>query len=471
MKKEFKKGQVFGSWTLIQFINGGGNGEVWLTESEKGEKFAIKLLKKLTNVAYHRFVDEVETIKNNSDVKGILEIKDHYLPKDQKETAWYVMPLAQSITDYIKSFEAEQIVDVILSIAETLKSLHERGISHRDIKPGNMLVFEDQVCLTDFGLVDYPEKLDLTHKGEMVGPKWTMAPEMKRDPKNANPMLADVYSLGKTLWILLTKEDKGFEGQYLYGSINELKRYQPLIYTNPLDNLIFTCTDNDPTKRPNIQSFIIRLKEWKKLNRDFESRNKRQWTELQESLFPTALPKRVIWENIHDIVKVLNIIGSINDLNHMFYPSGGGNDLKGAKLSHEQGQIELDTGFAEIIKPKRLIFESFDYDPQWNYFRIETESFPPSSVYNYDNWHHPYEYLLELQPGCYGNPKATEETPDGLRTVKRFFKGGDFVIFQKTSIYNKLSDTYDGRHAKMTTEQFRKYIQSGVDAVKQSNKN
>ncbi|MGP0689574.1 protein kinase domain-containing protein [Priestia aryabhattai] len=471
MKKTFRKGQVYGGWPLVEFINGGGNGEVWLTKNTSGEKCAIKLLKKLKTVAYHRFADEVQTIKDNSDVKGILEIKDDYLPEDQTQTefAWYVMPLAQPISDYAKGLEAEQIVNVIISIAETLKILHDRGIAHRDIKPGNILVCNHQACLADFGLVDYPDKKDLTQKGESIGPKWTMAPEMRRDPQNANPMPADVYSLAKTLWILLTKEDKGFEGQYLYGSINELKRYNPLIYTNPLDNLLFDCTDNDPEKRLNLQSFITQLKDWTKLNKDFESRNKRQWVELQESLFPTAIPHRVIWENTHDIVKVLNIIGSIDSLNHMFYPSGGGNDLIGAKLSHEQDLIELNTGSTEVVKPKRLIFESFNYDLQWNYFRLETDSFAPSGVYNYDNWERHYEYVLEMRPGSYGNPEAIEEISGDSRTVARFFKGGDFVIFQKTSIYNKISGTYDGRHARMNTDQFRGYIQTGVDGMKHRN--
>ena len=93
-----------------------------------------------------------------------------------------------------------------------------------------------------FGLVEYPAKADISLPRKDLGPKWTIAPEMKRNPHTADGKLADVYSMAKTMWILLTKEEKGFEGQYSSGSSIEIKKLVPSIYQGPIDNLLHNCT-------------------------------------------------------------------------------------------------------------------------------------------------------------------------------------------------------------------------------------
>ncbi|WP_143960188.1 hypothetical protein [Litoribacter populi] len=52
-----------------------------------------------------------------------------------------------------------------------------------------------------------------------------------------------------------------------------------------------------------------------------------------------------------------------------------------------------------------------------------------------------------------------------MKNVTRWFRGS-FVIFCKRSIYNRNPSTYDGRHNKMTTDEFRDYIQRSVDRFK-----
>lgn len=50
-----------------------------------------------------------------------------------------------------------------------------------------------------------------------------------------------------------------------------------------------------------------------------------------------------------------------------------------------------------------------------------------------------------------------EPLPEGARVVVRYFKGA-FVIFKKTSIYNQISETYDGRHEKLGADEFKNQI-------------
>lgn len=478
MKKQnlkFKAGNKLGQWKLVKKIGAGGNGEVWLGENEFKKKSAIKILKKTNEKSYKRFKDEIVIIEKYQNRLNLVPIIDKNLPdkqNDSTENLWFSMELAEPATKFLKSSEPINIINAIIEVSETLKLLHDENISHRDIKPANLLKYNNKFCLGDFGLVKYPGKQEVSIRAEEIGPKWNMPPEMKRNSDKADGIKADIYCLAKTLWILLTDENKGFEGQYSIESIIELKNYQPRIYTTPIDNLLIRCTDNNPLNRPNVSEFIQELKNWKNLYLDYEKRNSAQWLEVQKKLFPTSIPSRVIWESIDDIILVLNVLSSINGLNHMFYPKGGGNDLKGAKKSYETDCIEINMGgLTEIIKPKRLIFESFNESFEWNYFRLETGQLKPSGVYGY-NLSRSYEELTELHPKYYVNRDAWDNNeyngkpiPQTARLVTRILEG-DFVIFQKRSMYNKISGTYDGRHNKMDTDKFRQYIKNSVEDFK-----
>ena len=209
-----KVGNTFGKWRLFSFIGAGGNGEVWQATNDDGasQEYAIKLLRNTGSIGYTRFTDEVKIVKENCDIEGLLPIIDDCLPPNpKKDTPWYVMPLAIPLNKYLEDKSPEERVGAILSISHTLVKLHSKGISHRDIKPPNVLVIDDQIFLSDFGLVEYPGKKEITIKEKDVGARWTIAPEMKRNPDVADGKAADVYSTAKTLWIVLTVEKKALK--------------------------------------------------------------------------------------------------------------------------------------------------------------------------------------------------------------------------------------------------------------------
>lgn len=468
-KAKFEKWQKFGKWKLSKFIGEGGNGEVWqATEYNDASKIvAIKLLKRINNEGYTRFKDEVKVLTEKKDITGLLQIIDYHLPENLKgQTPWYSMPIATPLMKDIEGKLPEQIVDVIISVSKTLTELHGRGISHRDIKPDNMLVINNQIFLSDFGLVHYPAKKHITLRWKDLGPRWTIAPEMKRDPRSANGKFADVYSLAKTLWILLTKEEKGFEGQYNTRTSIEIKHFVPSIYHGTIDSLLHKSTDNNPKNRPSIKEFRDVLIKWKELNNNFERRSKSEWLDIQKRLFPSAMPKRVIWENIEDIITVLNIFSEYNQVNHTLFPKGGGFDLKGSKLSCEGGCLELNfDGGTYIVKPKLLILESFQNHSDWTYLRLETEGLELIGKYEHSG---DDEGLTELEPCVYTNYECYEfddfngeRLPASARQVVRLAKGS-FIICLRTGVYNSIPATYDGRHDKMSADEFRKYIEGMI---------
>lgn len=474
MKKIFKKGQEFGKWTLESYLGGGGNGEVWQCKDKEGNDGAMKLLKTIKPKPYARFLDETTIIEKNSDIAGIIPMIDKFLPTELTgKIPFYVMPVANSAEKELAGKSIEEKIDALLEICHTISELHKRGISHRDIKLPNFLIYKSRYSLADFGLVDYPDKKDVSFKNEEIGAKWTMAPEMKRESSKADGLKADIYSLAKTLWIVLTENRKGFDGQYSAASILELKKFYKGTYTTPLDTLLTSCTDNDPNSRPNIQEFISGLENWKALNADFHERNQEQWFEVQGKLFPTAFPKRVIWEDLNDIINVLKVLCMYDNLNHVFFPGNGGLDLEDVRLAGEAGCIELDFQLIDIVKPKRLLFESFGYDPEWNYFRLELDELEPSGIYKKEETSkYDYEEVTEIYPGDYDTYDIMEDRyeyresgsdiPDMARHVTRWFRGS-FVIFNKRSKYNLTSSTYDGRHNKMNTDEFRDYIHKNVE--------
>jgi serine/threonine protein kinase len=485
--QKITKGQKFGNWQLKKFLGEGGNGFVWLALNAQEDKAAIKILAKLETAnkekTYARFKNEVYVMQANSDIEGLLPIIEAYLPDEiDNETPWYVMPIAITLDAYLTGKSFEVAVQAVLAIGELLIKLHEREISHRDIKPANILVKDDKFYLADFGLVDYPNKDDLTGTGEQVGAKWTIAPEMKREGHKANGKSADVYSLSKTLWILLSGHRFGFEGQYDPDSVNGLSKLNlhlpseegllytdhSSLYTRPLDDLLKASTNDDPLMRPSISEFVEKLRSWIDTYKNFRKRNPLQWYDVQARLFPMAIPQRAIWEATESILEVLNYLSSASNLNHMLLPGSGGVDMLGAKQGSEADTIELNVGERSVyvVRPKRLIFENFGFDWEWNYFRLETGALELSESGSARSNH---EWLREIAPHEYVSEREWQidremerEYPSDARIICRYFDG-DFLILQKTSTYNRISSTYDGRHNQMNTDEFRAYMAGKVE--------
>jgi serine/threonine protein kinase/formylglycine-generating enzyme required for sulfatase activity len=91
--------------------------------------------------------------------------------------------------------------------AEALEHAHDEGVIHRDIKPANLLVdAKGQLWITDFGLARCRDNAGLTTSGDMVGTLRYMSPEQALAKRVLIDHRTDIYSLGVTLYELLTLE-------------------------------------------------------------------------------------------------------------------------------------------------------------------------------------------------------------------------------------------------------------------------
>lgn len=452
----------------------GGNANVHIcSHIDEGYQVALKeLLVKKSDEKKTRFCDEIQImLQYGSVIDGIIPILDY-----SKEEFWYTMPIATSAMEHIKNnnLDIVQIIDGIIQLTDTLILLHNKGISHRDIKPSNIYYYKDRYCLGDFGLVDHPDNSHTHTKSDRgLGAIFTIAPEMKRNPKGADGTKADVYSLSKTLWMFLTLDEKGFDGPYNFldesYSLRFNSKYEK-IHLVELEKLLLSSTMNAPEDRPTIEAFKMQLTEWKQIYQNEEASQLSDWNFLHEYLFKGTTPDSTSWSKTDDIVKVLNIIGSIPAYNHLFFSDGGGLDFNKTEKAGEKGCIYIYAqGFWNVVKPKRLYFNGFD-DFTWNYFLLELEELSPIFEGNDAS----YEYLVEDYPGHYvyvDYPQygvydydKGDKLPEGAKEVYRYLKG-KFLIVLKYGPYNSIQTTYDGRHGDCNSDEFRKYIDEIINII------
>src|SRR6266487_5399180 len=121
-----------------------------------------------------------------------------------------------------------QAVELIAKLARTVHYAHERGILHRDIKPGNILVdAKGEPYLTDFGLARLLEtESTVTRTLETLGTPSYMAPEQALGNNSQLTSATDVYGLGAVLYHLLTGHPP-FAGGTTYETIRLVLETEP----------------------------------------------------------------------------------------------------------------------------------------------------------------------------------------------------------------------------------------------------
>src|SRR5437764_5563495 len=148
-------------------------------------------------------------------------------------------------------------VQLVAKLARTVHYAHERGILHRDIKPGNILLDgQGEPHLTDFGLARLVEaESTVTRTKEALGTPSYMAPEQARGDNAGLTRAADIYSLGAVFYHLLTNRPP-FLGATPYETVRlllETEPRQPRLLNPKVDRDLSTiclkCLEKDPQRR------------------------------------------------------------------------------------------------------------------------------------------------------------------------------------------------------------------------------
>jgi tetratricopeptide (TPR) repeat protein/tRNA A-37 threonylcarbamoyl transferase component Bud32 len=201
-------------YRIIQKLGAGGMGEVFLAQDTKLErKVAIKMLpaKSIDDAqARRRLVREAKAAAtlDHPNICTIHEVNEH------EDSLFIVMQYIEGQTLGEKLLESDlttdEVLDIGIQVSEALSEAHERGVIHRDIKPGNVIVTpRGQVKVLDFGLArmahqekssdpDAKTETQLTEEGYIVGTIAYMSPEQLKG--QAIDTRSDIFSLGVLLY-------------------------------------------------------------------------------------------------------------------------------------------------------------------------------------------------------------------------------------------------------------------------------
>ena len=297
-RRGFALPERFGVWKRLERVGAGGMGEVYLARhAETGQLAAIKLVRHdqlCFESARARFEREIEAVSrlHHPGIVRVLAVGDEQgmpwlalewiggasleelleelrgLPPETLghldcaralHSASARRPHAEPAREDALSGRShvECMTRIVLRVAYALQYAHAQGVLHRDIKPSNVLLTPSgRVLLADFGLA-LPRGVDrMTRSGAWLGSLPYAAPEQVEGGTRELDARADVYSLGVTLYELLTLRTPFLGGpesavrrRIATGDIEAPRRLNPRIPA-ALERVCLAALDPDPQRRP-----------------------------------------------------------------------------------------------------------------------------------------------------------------------------------------------------------------------------
>ncbi len=205
------KGFYLGSYRLLRPLGKGGMGVVYL-----GEHHVMKRLMALKILPAESLADErrIQRFKEEARASAQLDHPNIVRAYDFAETADKIYIVMEFIDGVDLHYAVARdgvmtipmAIDAVMQAASGLAHAHQRGIIHRDIKPSNLLLRSDGVVkVSDMGLarIGWSDPSDIEGRKRLMGTADFVAPEQAIDSRSVDAR-ADIYSLGCTLYYLLT---------------------------------------------------------------------------------------------------------------------------------------------------------------------------------------------------------------------------------------------------------------------------
>jgi eukaryotic-like serine/threonine-protein kinase len=241
-------------YRLGPLVGQGGMADVRRAEDlVTGDDVAVKLLRRLPDGApwSAREIHALERLNHASLVRlrdcGV----DHDVP-------FLVLDLVEgaSLADELARgpLGTRRTIEVIAAVADGLAHAHARGVTHRDVKPGNILLDKaGRARLADFGIARLADGTPTTGAGFVIGTAAYLAPEQVR----SSPVgpAADVYALGLVLLECLTGR-RAYPGTFAEAAIAHVITPPEIPSTVPawLAAIVASMTAHDPALRPSAAS-------------------------------------------------------------------------------------------------------------------------------------------------------------------------------------------------------------------------
>ena len=254
---------VAGRYRLVAEIGGGAMGVVWRARDEVlGRDVAVKELRPDHGMSGAQVRTSHQRARREGRIAARLQHPNAVVIYDVAEhdgRPYLIMEYvpSQSLGDILATgavLTPAEVTSIGGQLASALTAAHERGIVHRDIKPGNVLMTSDgTVKLTDFGISRAAGDATVTATGEILGTPAYTAPEVAQGHPVAFP--ADVFSLGATLYAAVEGtppfgEDANAMATLLRVVRNEIRHPKR---SGPLTDTIMWMLSPEPADRPTMK--------------------------------------------------------------------------------------------------------------------------------------------------------------------------------------------------------------------------
>ncbi|WP_233261608.1 serine/threonine-protein kinase [Vitiosangium sp. GDMCC 1.1324] len=247
-------------YEFLEMLGRGGMGEVYKARDRRlGRVVALKFIRGADPDRVMRFLQEARAQAriDHPHVCKVFEVGD------VSGKAYIAMQLigGQPLDRAAPGMSLHEKVQVMKEVAEAIHEAHRLGVIHRDLKPSNIMVErgEDGRCfpvVMDFGLAyDIGQGHGLTETGALMGTPSYMAPEQARGDVRSIDRRSDVYSLGATLYELLTGVTP-FSDTSLAGTLQKVLHEDPPSprshaphLPSDLDTIALKCLNKEPDQR------------------------------------------------------------------------------------------------------------------------------------------------------------------------------------------------------------------------------
>ncbi len=251
----FTAGMQVGPYRIEERIGRGGMGEVFrATDTRLGRTVAIKASLVPFSARFEREARAVAML-NHPNICTLFDVGHNYLVME--------LVAGPTLADRIKEgpIPLEEALTIARQIADALEAAHEKGIVHRDVKPGNVKITADgAVKVLDFGLakvaVERPEVTAdsarslsaATQQGMVIGTPAYMSPEQARG--TSVDKRADIWAFGVVLFEMLTGK-RLFQGEDLAETLASVVKGRPDLSPAPpqVQRLLRKCLEKDPKRR------------------------------------------------------------------------------------------------------------------------------------------------------------------------------------------------------------------------------
>ena len=245
-------------YEILELLGAGGMGQVYRArDSDLGRDIALKILRGDEPLLLERAQREArhQARIDHENVGHVYEVGE----RDGKPFVAMQLVEGQTLNLAAEDMSLREKVEVMRQVAEGVQAAHSRGLIHRDIKPGNVLVEKREDSwhpwVVDFGLALDPQQPGMTATGAMVGTASYMSPEQIRGERDHLDRRSDVYSLGATFFELLTGRAP-FVGNHpvqvlMHALRDEAPSLRSLSSELPLelDYIVTKCLEKDKDRR------------------------------------------------------------------------------------------------------------------------------------------------------------------------------------------------------------------------------